>query len=163
MRIDNIFRNEDGWFIIVIWDTWMNNLKVEILFHLAFRWSIMQLGLWPTLIFSISLYFLVCYFDVIKPQRLYDTCALMKYGPHVCSSASFLILLVRTYLMDSYGLSVFDLLALLIWLTLDFQAYLSLPDGLASALGLVAMMTDYYNVLVRLALVYHLFNCVWLL
>jgi hypothetical protein len=60
--------------------------------------------------------------------------------------------------MDSYGLSVFDLLALLIWLTLDFQAYLSLPDGLASALGLVAMMTDYYNVLVRLALVYHLFN-----
>jgi hypothetical protein len=93
MRIDNIFRNEDGWFIIVIWDTWMNNLKVEILFHLAFRWSIMQLGLWPTLIFSMSLYFLVCYFDVIRPQRLYDTCALMKYGPHVCSSASFLILL----------------------------------------------------------------------
>jgi hypothetical protein len=27
------------------------------------------------------------------------------------------------------------------------RAYLSLPDGLASALGLVAMMTDYYNVL----------------
>lgn len=28
------------------------------------------------------------------------------------------------------------------------QAYLSLPDGAASAEGLIAMMTDHYNILV---------------
>ena len=33
-----------------------------------------------------------------------------------------------------------------------FQAYLSLPDGMATAAGLIAMMTDHYNILVRLNL-----------
>lgn len=31
-----------------------------------------------------------------------------------------------------------------------FQAYLSLPEGTASVVGLKAMMTDHYNVMVRL-------------
>jgi hypothetical protein len=58
--------------------------------------------------------------------------------------------------MDSYGLSVFDLLALLTWVCSCFvlQAYLSLPEGTASVVGLIAMMTDYYNVLVRLDLIF---------
>ena len=30
----------------------------------------------------------------------------------------------------------------------NFQAYLSLPEGTASVVGLIAMMTDHYNVLV---------------
>lgn len=30
------------------------------------------------------------------------------------------------------------------------QAYLSLPEGTATAAGLIAMMTDHYNILVRL-------------
>lgn len=30
-----------------------------------------------------------------------------------------------------------------------FQAYLSLPEGLSSVAGLIAMMTDHYNMLVR--------------
>lgn len=29
-----------------------------------------------------------------------------------------------------------------------FQAYLSLPEGISSVVGLIAMMTDHYNVLV---------------
>ena len=32
---------------------------------------------------------------------------------------------------------------------LYFQAYLSLPEGTASVVGLIAMMTDHYTVLVR--------------
>lgn len=32
----------------------------------------------------------------------------------------------------------------------DIQAYLSLPEGTASVVGLIAMMTDHYNVMVRL-------------
>jgi hypothetical protein len=32
------------------------------------------------------------------------------------------------------------------------QAYLSLPEGTATAAGLIAMMTDHYNILVRLYL-----------
>lgn len=33
---------------------------------------------------------------------------------------------------------------------MQFQAYLSLPEGTTSAAGLVAMMTDHYNILVRI-------------
>lgn len=36
----------------------------------------------------------------------------------------------------------------------SFQAYLSLPEGTASVVGLIALMTDYYNVMVR---VYYVF------
>jgi hypothetical protein len=36
------------------------------------------------------------------------------------------------------------------WFMLCFQAYLSLPEGTASVVGLIAMMTDHYSVLVRL-------------
>lgn len=35
-----------------------------------------------------------------------------------------------------------------------FQAYLSLPEGTASVVGLVAMMTDHYNVMVCLQLMF---------
>ena len=35
-------------------------------------------------------------------------------------------------------------------LLLYFQAYLSLPEGTASVVGLIAMMTDHYSNLVRL-------------
>ena len=34
-----------------------------------------------------------------------------------------------------------------------FQAYLSLPEGTASVVGLIAMMTDHYTVLVSLILI----------
>lgn len=33
---------------------------------------------------------------------------------------------------------------------MNFQAYLSLPEGTATVAGLIAMMTDHYNILVRL-------------
>ena len=36
---------------------------------------------------------------------------------------------------------------------LYFQAYLSLPEGTASVVGLIAMMTDHYTVLVRFYLI----------
>jgi hypothetical protein len=38
----------------------------------------------------------------------------------------------------------------------DLQAYLSLPEGMASVVGLIAMMTDHYNVLVRSTLLFFL-------
>lgn len=42
-----------------------------------------------------------------------------------------------------------------------FQAYLSLPEGTASVVGLIAMMTDHYHVLVRLDICFSL--TVWML
>jgi len=32
---------------------------------------------------------------------------------------------------------------------MQFQAYLSLPEGTATVAGLIAMMTDHYSILVR--------------
>lgn len=42
------------------------------------------------------------------------------------------------------------LLHVLIQVLLYFQVYLSLPEGTASVVGLIALMTDHYCVLVRL-------------
>lgn len=39
------------------------------------------------------------------------------------------------------------------------QAYLSLPEGTASVIGLTAMMCDYYSMLVRLNFIFWLAGC----
>jgi hypothetical protein len=48
---------------------------------------------------------------------------------------------------------------------LCFQAYLSLPEGTASVVGLIAMMTDHYSVLVRLDFNFNtqLYTVIWIL
>ena len=45
---------------------------------------------------------------------------------------------------------------------LCFQAYLSLPEGTASVVGLIAMMTDHYSVLVRLDFNYCTQDCTFI-
>ena len=58
--------------------------------------------------------------------------------------------LISTQLYIYYSISIFDHLAVDSEVILVFKAYLSLPEGTASVVGLIAMMTDHYNVLVRL-------------
>lgn len=58
----------------------------------------------------------------------------------------YLLLSIKLLMFDSYEFYVF---ISIVSLLMEFQAYLSLPDGTATVAGLIAMMTDHYNILVR--------------
>lgn len=58
----------------------------------------------------------------------------------------YLLFSIKLLMFDSYEFYVF---ISIVSLLMEFQAYLSLPDGTATVAGLIAMMTDHYNILVR--------------